>query len=106
MRRVELAFGEQVLVKGMTGGAHGGDQVLAEGSAAVNDLVVPVERLVQQALRRAGLAQRHLKHKQEAAALVGQHRKQAGAGRGAARQAVKRELQRLLRSGAAVEPAW
>lgn len=83
-----------------------GEQVLAEGSAAVNELVVPVERLVQQALRRAGLAKRHLQHKQEAAALVGQHRKQAGGGRGAARRAAKAELRRVLRSGAAVEPAW
>jgi len=68
-------------------------------------LALPAERLLQQALRRTSLALRHIRHKQEAAAAAGQHKKQAGAGRAALRSEIKRELRRF-RTPPALEPAW
>jgi len=81
-------------------------QALSDASAALTEmLALPAERLLQQALRRTSLALRHIRHKQEAAAAAGQHKKQAGAGRAALRSEIKRELRRF-RTPPALEPAW
>lgn len=80
---------------------------MSDVGANVSELqqALPVDRILQQAVRRAGLAQRHIRHKQEVSGLAGQHKKQAGSGRAAMRHDVKQGLRRF-RLSPTVEPAW